>query len=241
MLYTPEGNFTISDNFATNSFGELGLARGNLPLIIPTEVGEAGQPGGCSPRRRPTPPTRSSSTTGRARRSCQTRPRRRRTSPTTTPFRTGATGTFGADVILTQGGGGAGTYRFEPLTQVVGPANTAAPYTVEDTRTLAPDAGAIEEDGTAAVKVASFNVLNYFTTLGDADNDDDGDPNGVGGCTAFNDRAGDGNSVNSGCNQRGAWDPQDFDPPADQDRRGHQRAGRRRRGSDGDRELRGPR
>ena len=44
MLYTPQGNFTISDNFSTNSFGELGLARGNLPLIIPTEVGAVGSP-----------------------------------------------------------------------------------------------------------------------------------------------------------------------------------------------------
>ena len=49
-------------------------------------------------------------------------------------------------------------------------------------------------------------MLNYFTTLGDADDDNVGD----GGCTPFRDRAGDGTTVSSGCDQRGAWDPQDF-------------------------------
>ena len=49
-------------------------------------------------------------------------------------------------------------------------------------------------------------MLNYFTTLGDANDDNVGD----GGCTAFRDRDGDGNSVNSGCDQRGAWDPDDL-------------------------------
>ena len=53
-------------------------------------------------------------------------------------------------------------------------------------------------------------MLNYFTTLGDANDNNDGDPDGAGGCTAFNDRAGDGNTVSGGCNQRGAWDPQDL-------------------------------
>src|SRR5690606_33610531 len=61
--------------------------------------------------------------------------------------------------------------------------------------------------GKADLKVASFNVLNYFTTLGDADDDNVGD----GGCTAYEDRSGDGNNVRGGCDQRGAWDPEDFE------------------------------
>ena len=50
-------------------------------------------------------------------------------------------------------------------------------------------------------------MLNYFTTLGDANDDNIGD----GGCTPFRDRDDDGNTVNGGCDQRGAWDPQDFE------------------------------
>ena len=112
------------------------------------------------------------------------------------------------DVIFTQGGSpSAPTYRFQPLTTVVGPGNAGSPATFEDTRTAAPDEALINEDGEADIKVASFNVLNYFTTLGDANDDNVGD----GGCTPFRDRNDDGNTVNSGCDQRGAWDPQDFE------------------------------
>ena len=127
---------------------------------------------------------------------------------TTDPIRVGAEATFTADVIFTQGGSpSAPTYRFQPLTTVVGPGNAGSPATSENTRTAAPDEALINEAGDADLKVASFNVLNYFTTLGDADDDNIGD----GGCTPFRDRNDDGNTVNGGCDQRGAWDPQDFE------------------------------
>jgi 5'-nucleotidase len=222
MLYSPAGGFTITNNFASNSFGELGLAVGDKPLIQPTQVATPGSaeaaaveadnaaraiilddasstnfiatgnaaactplPSGCLVNGHLTPPYISHDT----------------------PFRVGATGTFDDDVILTQGGSpSAPTYRFEPITTVTGPANAAAPASFENTRTAAPDEGQLSAEGTPTVKVASFNVLNYFTTLGDANNDNVGD----GGCSAFRDREGDGNNVSSGCDQRGAWDPQDL-------------------------------
>ncbi len=208
MLYRPQGLFTITDNFDTNSNGELTLAQGDGPLLQPTEVAEPGSLEAAdvefdnaarkivlddasttlfllAPNQDETPPYISNDN----------------------PFRTGATGTFGNDVILSEGATG---YRFEPLEPVIGPNNTAAPFFQSNTRTSAPDSARIADSGTPEMKVASFNVLNYFTTLGDADNDGDGDPNGAGGCTAFNDRDGDGNTVSGGCNQRGAWDPQDL-------------------------------
>ena len=55
------------------------------------------------------------------------------------------------------------------------------------------------------VRVASFNVLNYFTTLG-TDNP---------GCTAYTDRFGDGVTVRDGCDQRGAWDAADLERQQD--------------------------
>src|SRR3546814_5842874 len=79
--------------------------------------------------------------------------------------------------------------------------------TFENTRTDAPDEALINKEGTAQIKVASFNVLNYFTTLGGADDDNVGD----GGCLAYNDKTGDGNNVRGGCDQRGAWDPEDLE------------------------------
>ena len=66
--------------------------------------------------------------------------------------------------------------------------------TFENDRTAAPTA--VGGD----LKVASFNVLNYFTTLGAT----------TAGCTSFNDRTGDPVTVNGGCDPRGAWDPDDL-------------------------------
>jgi 5'-nucleotidase len=88
-------------------------------------------------------------------------------------------------------------WRFQPTSQVVGPDNAGSPVVFANTRTAAPDAADI---GRADLEVASFNVLNYFTTLGVDDP----------ACLAFYDRNDNGNSVRDGCDQRGAWDPQDL-------------------------------
>ncbi len=225
MLFTPAGNFTVSDNSATHQFGELGLARGTSPLIQPTQVGPPGSPAAdvaaADNAARAITLDDGASTnylaTSNTAAACGTRPRPcltngHRTPPyisNTTPIRVGATGTFHANVILTQGGTPtAPTYRFQPLTTVLGPpAGAGAPASFGNTRTDEPDADLIAADGAPAVKVASFNVRDFFTTLGDPDNDN----RGGAGCTAFADRTGDGNHVGSGCGLlRGAWDPQDL-------------------------------
>jgi 5'-nucleotidase len=224
MRYRPTGDFTVTNTFSTNNFGEVGLAQGDKPLIQRTEVELPGPAGssdveadnlaravvlddGASTNFLAT------STSGAV---CGTRPtpclsNGDLTPPyisTADPVRVGAAATFTEDVIFTQGGSPSSpTYRFQPLATVVGPDNAGSPATFENTRTTAPDEALINAEGEADIKVASFNVLNYFTTLGDADDDNVGD----GGCTPFRDRDGDGNSVNSGCDQRGAWDPQDFE------------------------------
>ena len=89
---------------------------------------------------------------------------------------------------------------------MVGPAQHCDARDVREHPHRRTRGGQIADEGVPAVKVASFNVLNYFTTLGDANDDNVGDD----GCTAFRDRDGDGNSVSSGCDQRGAWDPEDL-------------------------------
>ena len=223
MRYRPTGDFTVTNTFATNNFGEVGLAQGTRPLIQRTEV-ELPGPASSSPTEadnlaRAVVLDDGASTnflaTGNAAQ-CSPRPsgclvNGNLTPPyisTTAPVIVGAKATFTSDVIFTEGGAPASpTYRFQPLATVVGPGNAGAPATFENIRTAAPDEALINEVGRADLKVASFNVLNYFTTLGDADDDNVGD----GGCTAFRDRDGDGNTVNSGCDQRGAWDPQDLE------------------------------
>ena len=90
-------------------------------------------------------------------------------------------------------------WKFQPVAQVTPAAPGKYPATFANTRTTAPDAESI---GAADLKVGSFNVLNYFTSLG-AD---------VAGCTSFNDRAGNPIAVNScpGNGPRGAWDTENF-------------------------------
>ena len=51
------------------------------------------------------------------------------------------------------------------------------------------------------LQVASFNVLNYFTTLGED----------LEGCTYYDDRFGDPVTVNRGCDARGAAEQEDFE------------------------------
>lgn len=194
--------FTVTNTFATHQFGEVGLALGDTPLIQPTEVADAQDAAAVAAVVADNAARAivldDGSSTDYTRNGSLTPPY----VSNTAPVRVGAGATFTAPVVLTEGGSPSNpTYRFQPTVSVSGPDYAAtSPAVFEDTRTAAP-----EEVG-GDVSVASFNVLNYFTTLGDADDDNVGD----GGCTAFTDRAGDGNNVRGGCEQRGAWDPQDF-------------------------------
>lgn len=205
MLFDPtDERFTVTNTFATNTFGEVGLALGDRPLVQPTEIADAQDAAAIAAVEADNAAraivlddgsTTNYTSTGRG----------GLTPPylsNTDPVRVGAEATFTEPVVLTEGGSSTSpTYRFQPTVSVSGPDYLAtSPAVFEDTRTAAP-----EEVG-GDVSVASFNVLNYFTTLGDADDDNVGD----GGCTAFTDRTGDGNNVRGGCDQRGAWDPQDF-------------------------------
>ncbi len=208
MLFSPQGDFTVTETYNTNRYGEVGLAVGDTPLIQPTEVVDAQDEAAVAAVEADndaraitlddgsgTDYTRNSSLTPAY-------------VSNEHPVRVGAAVEFTEDVILTQGGSPTSpTYRFQPLESVDGTDFPAtSPATFENTRTEAPDAAQVAADGTPDVTVASFNVLNYFTTLGDADDDNVGD----GGCTAYNDRDGDGNNVRGGCDQRGAWDPEDL-------------------------------
>ena len=86
---------------------------------------------------------------------------------------------------------------FVPSTGAVAVGSTV---TFTNTRTAAPDEGDLSQLGSPDLKVASFNVLNYFTDLGDAD------PS----CTAYYDRDNSGDTVRDGCDNRGAWDAADL-------------------------------
>lgn len=202
MLFAP-GELTVADTYTGSTvYGELGLAAGTTPLVQPTEVARPGSAEAAAVEA-DNAARKIILDDGRA------------TSwrvPTDAdlpwlsndaPIVVGAAADLDP-VVFTEGGSpSAPTYRLQPTAPIDADPSTW-PGEFENRRTEAPDAAKL---GDADLKIASFNVLNYFTTLGDADDDNVGD----GGCEAYVDRAGDGNNVARGCDLRGAWDPEDFE------------------------------
>lgn len=189
MLYLPTGEFTVSNTFNTNSFGEVGLASGDRPLIQPTEVGapgsaEAGAQAADNAARAvalddgASTNFLSTANTG--------------LTPTyvslTDPVRVGAEVAFSAPVVVDFRNN---AWKLNPTSPGRGP------VTFENTRTATPDP--VGGD----FSVASFNVLNYFTTLGED----------VAGCEAFTDRTGDPVTVDEcpGTGPRGAFEDEDLE------------------------------
>lgn len=200
MLYRPTGAYTVTNTFTTNQFGEVGLASGTKPLMQRTEVEEPGPAASSAVEAdnaaRAVTLDDGSSTNflatsgGLLVNGALTPPY----ISLTAPVRVGAAATFTSDVIVDWRNS---AWKFQPTTTVTGPGNANAPASFANTRTAAPDEAFI---GAADLKVASFNVLNYFTTLGTDD----------ASCTSFKDRDGNGATVNGGCDQRGAWDAEDL-------------------------------
>ncbi|WP_456821133.1 ExeM/NucH family extracellular endonuclease [Cellulomonas sp. URHB0016] len=192
MLFTPTGSFTVSNTFSTNQYGEVGLASGTTPLLQPTEVGapgsaEAAAAAADDAARGVVLDDGASTNFLSAVNQSQTPPYVSLASP----VRVGEAVTFAAPLVVDYRNN---AWKLNPTSQVV--AGLPAPVSFTSDRTAAPDAAAIGGD----LRIASFNVLNYFTTLGA----------GTAGCTSFNDRTGDPVTVNSGCEPRGAWDPADL-------------------------------
>ncbi|WP_235352735.1 ExeM/NucH family extracellular endonuclease [Brevibacterium sp. UCMA 11752] len=102
------------------------------------------------------------------------------------PMRVGAQVTMTSPVVL---GFDHEKWRFQPTTRLTGDnAEAIQPASFTDTRTDAP------EDIGGQVSLASFNVLNYFTTTGDQ----------LSGCDYYDDREGNPITVRGGCDARGA-------------------------------------
>ena len=194
MLFAPTGDYTVTNTFSTGQYGEVGLAFGSTPLLQATEVGTPGSAEALAA-------TASNAARGvvlddgastnflSAVNQVQTPPYVSLASP----VRVGALAEFNKPLIVDYRNN---TWKFSPTAQVTSTTLDADRTTFKNTRTAAPDAAALAG---ADLTVASFNVLNYFTTLGST----------FGGCTAFNDRAGNGITTNrcaAANGPRGAWD-----------------------------------
>ncbi|WP_129338771.1 ExeM/NucH family extracellular endonuclease [Cellulomonas endophytica] len=193
MLVAPTGAFTITNTYSTNQYGEVGLASGSLPLLQPTDVADAGSPEAAAVAADNA--ARAVVLDDGATTNFLTAANASLTPPYVSledePIRVGAGVTFDAPVVVDYRNN---AWKLNPTAPVVD--EDSEPVTFEDTRTQAPEA--VGGDLT----VASFNVLNYFTTLGTAD----------ASCVPYTAPGStDGVTVNTGCDQRGAWDGEDLD------------------------------
>ncbi len=185
MLYASDERFTVSDTFPLLRFGELGLSSDELPLQ-PTEVARPGTPEAAAQAARNLA-VRVNLDDGSNRGYTRTatlaaRPlpylsvgvdvavgdRLRLTEPVIVDYRNSA-------------------WKFNPTTPTAPGSEPASIRAVADDR--APRVG-------GALSVASFNVLNYFTTTG----------SGRTSCTGGNLATDDTFNVTFDCDVRGAWD-----------------------------------
>jgi 5'-nucleotidase len=193
MLVVPEGRFTLTNNFGTNTFAEIGLAAGDTGLPQPTDVA---RPGTDEYRAVVAENARRLITVDDGAGIDFTRGGKDVPVPWLRPdneVRTGAPVTFTGDPLVLD-------YRFslwrlQPTAQLV--AGGDEPITIGSTRVAAP------KDVGGDVRIASFNVLNYFTLTGEAY-----ERSGAGTCTYYPDRNGNRVTVNTCTNDgpRGAAD-----------------------------------
>lgn len=194
MLVQPAGDYVVADNYDTNYYGSIGLAAGTEPFLQPTA---AGRPGSAEAQ---------AAVADRAARAvvlddgATTNFNNAANKGTPLPYltpgspvRVGAGVTFTTPVVLDYR---FDAWSFQPLTQLTA-ANAAAvqPAAFADTREATP------KDVGGDVTVATFNVLNYFTTTGDQ----------LAGCQFYTDRAGAPITVRTGCDARGAADAENLE------------------------------
>ena len=189
MLLTPQGPVTVSDNYSLNQYGEIGLAGGTTPLEQPTAVapfGSAEYSATVAANAARGIKLDDGATTNFLK-DATTKDQVLPYLTAADPVRVGAPLSFKTNVVLSYANN---AWKFQPLTHLtaanadaVQPASFGA-----TTRTEAPAAVG------GNLKIASFNVLNYFPTTGDT----------LTGCSYYTDRAGNPITVRSGCDARGA-------------------------------------
>ncbi|UWX97512.1 ExeM/NucH family extracellular endonuclease [Arthrobacter zhaoxinii] len=187
MLLAPQGDFTVTDNFSLNQYAEIGLAAGTSALVQPTAVAAVGTPEHAAvvaDNAARAVKLDDGASTNFLNAANQGTPLPYLTPEN--PVRVGAAASFSTGVILDFRNS---AWKFQPLTELTAAnAATATPASFTNTRTAAP------ESVGGNLKLASFNVLNYFTTTGDT----------LAGCSFYKDRSGAPVTVDGGCDARGA-------------------------------------
>lgn len=186
MLLQPGGELTVADNYNTNTYGEVVLASGEGTLPQATDVERPGsaEAKALEAKNLEREVVLDDGATVNYLENDKDVPLPYVSNEA--PVRVGAQATVTSPVVL---GFDHEKWRFQPTTRLTGDnAEAIQPASFSDTRSEAP------EDVGGQVSMASFNVLNYFTTTGDQ----------LSGCNYYDDREGNPITVRGGCDARGA-------------------------------------
>ncbi|ALG27996.1 nuclease [Glutamicibacter halophytocola] len=199
MLVEPQGEFTVSDNYLLNQYGELSLAMGTSSILPgekllrqPTDVFAPGS--GQAAALAEENAQRSIVVDDGATLNFSTA----KNTTVALPYidaeqrvSVGANAAFTGPMILDYR---YDLWRLQPQGQVIGADDADIALAFEQIDNEAP-----QEVG-GNVSVGSFNVLNYFTTTGDQ----------LEGCKYYTDREGNPLTVRQGCDARGAANAESF-------------------------------
>ena len=204
MLVAPQGDYTVSDVYNTNKYGEIGLAAAATPFLNPTVKGLKGDPKTGAAYQAELDRLEAESVVlddGSSRNFLDTKYTENADVPlpylsNDNPVRVGEKVTFTKPVVLDWRNN---AWKFQPTTRLTGDnAADVQPATFASTRTDTPDLKAVGGD----IRLATFNVLNYFSTTADE--------TGCAPSNAYNDR--DGNPVTArNCDVRGAWNKENME------------------------------
>lgn len=203
LLDLSDQEFTVTNNYSTNQYGEIGLATGDRPLISPTEVANPNTDTAGYEKVQQDNLERGlllddGSSWDYVRGSAFVKGQALPWIDQGTTARVNAAASLTGPVVLDYG---FGKWRVQPTSQVNGPQPGLIIF--ENTR---PENEQPQDVG-GDLKLATFNVLNYFNTTGM-----DFVDSGLGTCSYYYDREGD-EVTNNRCNPdgpRGAAEEEDL-------------------------------
>ncbi|MDO5696615.1 MAG: ExeM/NucH family extracellular endonuclease [Dermatophilus congolensis] len=189
MLVLPKGTYTITNNYALNQYGQIGLAVGDKPLYQATEVVPPAEAAAYEAQNAAKYITLDDGSSWNYLTNATAKNTPLPYLSAAEPHRTGSPVTFTKPVIL--------DYRFQwnyqPTGQVIGADSPVDPLaTVNDREATVPSVG-------GNIQIAAFNVLNYFNDLGKDEAN----------CKAYTDKNGTPVAANN-CQVRGAFSEQAF-------------------------------
>ncbi|MFT8331456.1 ExeM/NucH family extracellular endonuclease [Bifidobacterium psychraerophilum] len=193
MLIAPQGDYTVTDVYDTNMYGEVGLAASDTPLLNPSVKGIKGTATDAAYQAEVDRAAQEGVQLddGSSRNYLDTKNTANIPVPylsQSSPARVGESVTFTKAVVLDWRNS---AWRFQPTSPLTGDnAAEVQPVTFSNTRTESPS------DVGGNIKLGTFNVLNYFSTTAEE--------TGCASSNAYKDK--DGNPITAkNCDVRGAW------------------------------------